>query len=130
MSKIAQNYPALRIAIYGLIAAALAAAGLFGYVTEDQTAQILSVVTSLLGTLGLVLAAMNVKTGPPVVELKPVEVSVQPAPAVNIEDLSARISQRWDQGVQAAQQALAHTARTDSVADLRRRAEEQLGHRF
>lgn len=129
MSKLVQAYPQLRIAIYALVAAALAAAGLFGYVTEDQTAQILSVVTSLLGTLGLVLAAMNVKTGPPTVELKPVEISV-PVPTVDVADLSARISQRWDQGVQSAQQAMAHTARSESVADLRRRAEEQLGHRL
>jgi hypothetical protein len=122
MSKLAQNYPQLRIAIYGLVAAALAAAGIFGYVTEDQTAQILSMVTSVLGTLGLILAAMNVKNPGPAPE--PVTYQVAPAP-VDVGELAAQLSQRWDLGVQSAQQALAHGDET--VADIRRRAEQAFG---
>ncbi|WP_052068582.1 hypothetical protein [Rhodococcoides fascians] len=122
MSKLAQNYPQLRIAIYGLVAAALLAAGVFGYVTEDQAAQILSMVTSILGTLGLVLAAMNVKNPGPAPA--PVEYQVTPAP-VDVGELAAQITQRWDMGVQSAQQALADGGET--VADARRRVEQALG---
>ncbi|WP_052070972.1 phage holin [Rhodococcoides fascians] len=122
MSKLAQNYPQLRIAIYGLVAAALAAAGIFGYVAEDQTAQILSVVTSILGTLGLVLAAMNVKNPGPVPA--PVTSQVASAP-VDVGELAAQLSRRWDLGVQSAQQALADGGET--VADARRRVEQALG---
>lgn len=76
MSKIAQHYPKIRIAVYGLIAAGLAAAGVLGYVTEDQTTQILSVVTSLLGTFGLMFAAANVKTAAPTVDVPTIATAV------------------------------------------------------
>ncbi|OZC60039.1 hypothetical protein CH276_18865 [Rhodococcus sp. 06-470-2] len=123
MSKLAQNYPQLRIAIYGLVAAALAAAGIFGYVTEDQTAQILSMVTSVLGTLGLILAAMNVKNPGPVVALEPSEYEIGPAvdPAAIAREVAAQLNYGVAQGRAAIDTANA------SVADIRRQAEQAFG---
>lgn len=107
MSKFASLYPQIRVAVYGLIAAGLAAAGIFGVVTEDQTAQALTAVTSILGTLGLLLAASNVKTSAPTVD----------APAI-ADAVTARINGTVD--------TIAATVET-SVADFRAQAEKALG---
>lgn len=60
MSKIQKAYPNLRLAIYGVLAAVLGAAALFGFVTQDQADSILLNAGSALGAVGLLLAAMNV----------------------------------------------------------------------
>lgn len=107
MKKIAQHYPAIRIALYGLIAAVLATAGVLGYVTEDQTTQILSVVTSLLGTVGLMFAAANVKTA---------------APSVDVPAIANAVTGQ----INAATIAIAAPMNA-SVADFRAHLEQSLG---
>jgi len=123
MSKLAQNYPQLRIAIYGLVAAALLAAGIFGYVTEDQAARILSLTTSVLGTLGLVLASMNVKNPGPVVTLEPSEYEVHSP--LDPADIARQVAAQLNYGVAQGRAAL-DTANA-SVADIRRQAEQMYG---
>ncbi len=121
MSKLAQNYPQLRIAIYGLVAAALLAAGIFGYVTEDQAARILSLTTSVLGTLGLVLASMNVKNPGPV----PPPVEYELVPAIDPADIARQVAAQLNYGV--AQGRAAIDTANASVADIRRQAEHMYG---
>ncbi len=106
MSKISQHYPKIRIAVYGLIAAGLAAAGVLGYVTEDQTTQILSVVTSLLGTFGLMFAAANVKTA---------------APSVDVPAIATAVTDQMNATAVAVNASVGTT-----VADLRAQAEKAL----
>ncbi|MBY4212918.1 hypothetical protein HQO42_15115 [Rhodococcus fascians] len=112
MKKVAQHYPAIRIAVYGLIAAVLATAGVLGYVTEDQTTQILSVVTSLLGTVGLMFAAANVKTAAPTVDVPAIATAMNEqltvtAGAVNasvgatVADLRAQAEKALSDGIES-----------------------------
>lgn len=106
MSKIAQHYPKIRIAIYGLAGAALSVAGIFGYVTEDQTAKILSVLMSLLGTLGFMFAAANVKTA---------------APSVDVPAIASAVTDQINATTVAVNASVGAT-----VADLRAQAEKAL----
>lgn len=54
--------PEIRKAIYGLVAAVLAAAVVFGFVSEDQSASLLEVTAQALGVLAALLALRNVPT--------------------------------------------------------------------
>lgn len=107
MSKLSEHYPQVRIIIYSLIAIVLAVAGSFGYVSEDQSASILSTVTSLLGAAGLVFAASKVKTA---------------APQVDVPAVADAVAARVNDGVQTVGATVA-----GSVADLRAQAEAALG---
>lgn len=127
MSKLAQNYPTIRKLIYALVVLVCGGLVIAGIITEAESATYLAYIGSGLGALAAILASVNVT--PATVPLEPVEYEFTP-PRVNIDvdELAAQITQRWDQGVQSAQLAQAHAGET--VADLRRRAEDALGHRL
>lgn len=110
MSKLAQHYPQLRLAIYGIIAAVLGALTLFGLFTEDQTEALLGYVGTGLGFVGTVLALLNVKTA---------------APSVDAPAIADQVAARINTGVKEVDVVV-----TESIADLRRQAEERLGQRF
>ena len=113
MSKIIRMAPQLRIALYAVLAAALAVAVVAGWLTQEQSTNLLSHADNVLGILvsaALVLAASNVKTAAPEVD----------APAL-ADELSVRINTGINDAKTAAQSA---------AEDLRRQVEQQLGHRL
>ncbi|WP_037183845.1 hypothetical protein [Rhodococcoides fascians] len=111
MSKIAQFYPQIRVAIYAIITAVLAAAVAFGAVTEAESSAYLGYLASGLGALGTLLALVNVKTSAPVVD----------TPAI-AEQVVSSLQERANVTVREVQ---THAANT--VADLRRQAEQAFG---
>ena len=123
MSKLAQNYPTIRKLIYAFVVLVCGGLVIAGIITEAQSAVYLAYIGSGLGALAAILASVNVS--PPVVTLEPAEYKIGPPYAVDVDELAAKLGKRLDLGVQQAQ-----VQAGDTVADLRRRAEEQLGHRF
>lgn len=112
MSKIQKIYPNLRLAIYGVLAAVLGAAALFNWVTQDQADSILLNASSALGSIGFLLAAMNVS--------KPGD---QPAPQepVDIPALAEAVAVRLNPAVEAVT-----ASAVDTVAAYRAQAEKAL----
>lgn len=120
MSKLAQNYPTIRKLIYAFVVLVCGGLVIAGIITEAQSAVYLAYIGSGLGALAAILASVNVS--PAVVTLEPAEYTIQP---VNAAEIAKELGERFNLGVQQAQ-----VQAGDTVADLRRRAEEQLGHRF
>lgn len=115
MSKIQKAYPNLRLAIYGVLAAVLGAAALFGFVTQDQADSILVNAGSALGAVGLLLAAMNVT--------KPGD---QPAPEpIDIPALADAVAVRVNPTIDAIAAPV-----NASVAEFRAHLEQSLSDGF
>ena len=119
MKNVLSNYPALRAGIYAVVAGALGVAAVFGFVTQDQVDSVLANVGLALGAATSVIALFNLSGQ------KAVGATPPPAVVVDLDAVAARVEQRLNIGVQQAQVYAA-----DTVADLRRRAEQELGHRL
>jgi hypothetical protein len=123
MSKLAQNYPTIRKLIYAVVVLVCGGLVIAGIITEAESATYLAYIGSGLGALAAILASVNVS--PAVVTLEPAEYEIGPPTVdIDIKHLAAQISEQWSKAsTVSAQQA------GDTVADLRRRAEEALGYR-
>ena len=84
-----------------------------------------SVSTHTLGALTAILAGVNVNKTTAVVDLEPAEYEWTSPPTVDVEALAAQLEQRLNVGVQQVQ-----TQAASSVADIRARVEQELGHRL
>ncbi len=126
MSKIQKIYPNLRLAIYGVLAAVLGAAALFNWVTQDQADSILLNASSALGSIGFLLAAMNVnKPGAQPAQQEPIDIpALAEAVAVRVNPTIEAVSASAVDTV-AAYRAQAEKALSDGIESLtgRHRAE-------
>ena len=120
IEKFAAAWPSLRKVIYILLAAGLAVAFTYGKVTAEQQASILESATQVLAFVGFVIAILYTPKGGAVIGDKtdvPVEYSVRstnPGPSITIPLPSV------EQITSAA---------GPTIAELRARVEESLGHR-
>ncbi|WP_037159661.1 hypothetical protein [Rhodococcoides fascians] len=119
MSKLAQNYPTIRKLIYAVVVLVCGGLVIAGIITEAQSAVYLAYIGSGLGALAAILASVNVS--PAVVTLEPSEYEITP---LDPSDIAQQVVAQINQG---AVQVQAHAGET--VADIRRRAEEALGYR-
>ncbi|MGN7133373.1 hypothetical protein ACTHQY_08880 [Rhodococcoides corynebacterioides] len=113
MTKALRMAPQLRVALYAVLAAGLAVAVVAGWVTQEQSTNLLEQVDKVLGLLAsaaFVLAASNVKTAAPAVD----------APAI-ANEVAVRINTGLTDVATSAQSA---------VNDVRRQVEQELGHRL
>lgn len=111
MSKLSQNWPQVRIIIYALLAVGLAVAVVAGWVSEEQSTNLLAQadrVLGLLGAAGLVFAASKVKTAAPTVD----------TPAL-ADELATRINTGVTTTIDVA---------VSESEKFRRQVEQQLGH--
>lgn len=79
--------PQVRMFLYGAVAAVLSVATSKGWVTDDLAKSINDNLPTILGALGAILAAANVK-----VSAKTVEVAAPVAPATPVRTLEAQVT--------------------------------------
>lgn len=92
MKNVGKNWPAIRQVAYSVLAALLALGVALNVITEDQSTQWLSIVTSILGAVGLLVANLFVDRTSPAQEQK-----IEQAVEVGFE----RVAQRAQPHVQA-----------------------------
>ncbi|MDG3012137.1 hypothetical protein G4X40_18505 [Rhodococcus sp. D2-41] len=127
MSALMAKWPAVRQAVYAVLAAVLATGAAVGWITSDQSDQWLGLVAQVLGAAGLVVAVLHVDRTPAPAPKSAVTLNVPDveSAARNLQRAQLRLSQAQQRVVATAAPVIAQGAAAADAA--RRDLERRLG---